>query len=688
MILGAHGYWTPLDDLRDDCGASRDGITAADILATARQRNLDAEAFSCDVDELAGFALPQILFWDFDHFVVLVAIRSGGFVIHDPAHGRRHVRAEEFSRRFTGVTLTFSPRPDMGPAQRPPRTMGRLARMLPGSIGMFAAIFVSAVAMVAVGVLLPGLTRIFVDDYLVQGHRDWLFALIAGLLLFGAVQTALRGLHLHGLLLLQTKITAVLSARFVWRMLHLPVAFFERRSLVEVAGRTQHAGLVAGIVAGPLAQGASNIAAMIGYVAIMLCYSPILTGVVVAVALVELGVLRIVARTVRDRAAELQMATGQAHAVAVQGATLLEQVRATGADSVLFARMMEGHLRLLNAEQTTGRALRLLSALPYVTSRLTTLALLGSGALLVIWTEMTLGALLGVLILAELFSGALSTLTGLGAALGPSAAALDRLGELIDTPAPIPDAAPMATDATPTGSIILGGVTFAHAGSAPLWTGLSLTVESGQCVVISGSSASGKTTLARLIAGLLAPTAGTILFEQQDSTRRFWDPANPGCGFVDQTPFLPGGPLRAALTLWNPEATTADIEQALADACIADAVMSRPGGLDSLIGESGGGYSGGERQRLAIARALVGNPALLVLDDSTSALDDATQDVVLHRLRQRGVTVVLFTNRDAAIAQSDRAFILRDGALVSADAPSLPKGRTAAAIRIPVVAEP
>lgn len=664
MVLCAHGRWESLEAVRDDCGVSRDGASAADIVAAAQRRGLDAEAFSREVDELAALPLPQILFWDFNHFVVLEAIGRSGFLVHDPAHGRRRIDRAEFGRRFTGVTLAFTPTPTFRRIKPPPGTARQLLAMLRGSRGMFATLVLTAIGMVALGVLVPGLTRVFVDDYLVQGHSDWLVPLLAAVLAIGLMGSALAALYTRGVLLLQTKITAVVSARFVRRLFALPYEFFVRRSPVEVSARPQLAAQLAGTVSGALTQLAVHLIAMAGYVAMMLAYSPPLTLVMLLFAGIELLILRAVRRRVAERAVHLQMAAGQAHAAAVQGVALLEQARATGSEAILFNRMLEAQTRLANSEQEHGRTMRLLAALPYAGSRATTLAVLGAGSLLVIETEMTLGTLLGFLMLAGMFSSSVGALTQISAAIGQSAAAIGRLGDALEAGGEDRAADAPASPGL-TGRLRLREVGFAYTNGQPLLGGVTLGVEPGEAIGVMGASGDGKSTLARLLAGLLQPTSGEIRFERRDGG---WQAPPAGIGFVDQTHFFPGGPLRAALTLWTEAVDDAAIARALADAEIAAVVSARPGGIDCVVGEGGAGFSGGERQRLAIARALLAQPRILVLDDATSALDEATEARLLRNLRRRGTTVILLTNRASALARMDRVEGLYRGMLVPVDA--------------------
>jgi len=672
MVLASFGRWESLDAVRDSCGVSRDGTSAADILAAARARGLEAEAFSREVEALRALPLPQILFWNFDHFVVLEAIHGDAFQINDPAHGRRVLNRAEFGARFTGITLAFRP----GPAFRrtpPPRpALWRLLEQLQGSWAAFAAIILISALLVLVGALVPGLTQIFVDDYLVQDHDDWLAPLLAAIVALGAFNAGLSYLYLRGLRLLRTKVNAVISARYVWRLFHLPYEFFVRRSAVEVSSRTQFATQLAGTVSGPVVQLVVNGLAMLGYAGIMLLYDTVLTAVVVGLAAVELLVLRVVAGRVREQAVHLQMVAGQAHAASVQGTALLEQARASGSEPVLFNRMVQAEARLINAEQRSGRTTHLLAALPYASSRFATLSVLGVGALQVIYTEMTAGTLVGFLALSGLFFAALGAFTGIGTAIGQSGAALGRLGDVLDGPrAAAPVASPLPATTVPattvpvtTGAVRLRGVGFAYPNGAPVFSGLDLTLEPGESIGIMGGASGGKSTLARLLVGLVTPVQGEILLGTAGAG---WARDCEGIGFVDQQPFFPNGTLRAAITVWGNATPAADIARAVGDAELAEVIDARPGGLDGPIGEGGTGLSGGERQRLGIARALTGNPRLLVLDDATSHLDEETEALVLQNLRRRGMTLILLTNRASAIRHLDRACFLQRDRLLPLD---------------------
>jgi ABC-type bacteriocin/lantibiotic exporter with double-glycine peptidase domain len=660
MVLASFGRWESLDAIRDACGVSRDGTSVADIVEAARHYGLEASAYSREVEALASLPLPQVLFWDFNHFVVLEGMDGRGYSINDPAYGPRLVEPADFDRRFTGVTIAFRPGAGFVKKRKPPGLLARLPELLRGSLDVFACIIVMSLAIAALAVLMPGFTRVFIDEYIVQGRGDWLAPLLGAMLAVGLLRMGLTWLQVHGLLLLQTKITAVMSAGFMWRLLHLPYEFFMRRSPVEIASRGQLTGQLAGAVSGPFAQASVAAVSMAVYATAMMLFSPALTVLVLALSLVNALVMRLLGPALRETATRAQMASSQAHAETVQGAALLEHARATGTEPLLFDRMVRAQLTMLNAEQASGFAATLLTALPFAMSQLISISVLGAGALVVLRTDMTIGMLMGFVMLAELFAAALSVLTGLGNAGAQTASAFYRLDDKADERGQLE--APGLHDRA-TGRVAAERLGFSYTNGPKILSGVDFRAQAGEFIVITGASGSGKSTLARLLAGLLEPSEGTLSYEIAGPSGIAWGRPGARIAYVESAPFLPPASLRAVLTLWTPDIAAPEIERALADADMAAAIVQRPGGIEGRIGEGGADFSGGERQRLGIARALLRDPRVLILDDATSALDEASEARVIGAAKRRGITVILFTNRASAARHADRILALGEGRL-------------------------
>ena len=384
MVLAGFGRWLPPAAVRERCGAARDGTTLAAIVLAARAEGLEADAFTAEVEDVAALPMPQILFWRFDHFVVLEGVARGHFRIVDPALGRMTLTAAEFGRDFTGVTATFCPGAGFKRMARPPGMAWRLAALLRSSPGGVAALLAATLVVIAVGIVVPGVTRVFIDDYLVQQRQTWLVPLLCAMAALGVLRVLATALQSRLLLLLQGKINGMLSAGFVWRMLHLPLEALSRRSIADVASRTQYAGQLAGVASGTLATAVSNMLAIGAYVATMLALDPVLTAAIMPVALLHVALLRWAGRYLRESAQRQQMGASLAHAAAIQGVALLEQYRATGSEDVLFERLMQEQVLALRADQIASRAARLVGVLPFLSGRLLTLVVLGVGALQVV----------------------------------------------------------------------------------------------------------------------------------------------------------------------------------------------------------------------------------------------------------------------------------------------------------------
>jgi ABC-type bacteriocin/lantibiotic exporter with double-glycine peptidase domain len=215
------------------------------------------------------------------------------------------------------------------------------------------------------------------------------------------------------------------------------------------------------------------------------------------------------------------------------------------------------------------------------------------------------------------------------------------------------------------GGLEIRGLTFGYQpGGPPLIADLNLSLEPGTRVALVGASGSGKSTVARLVTGQLEPWAGQILFDGR--ARHEHPPAvlAHSVAFVQQEVYLFDGTVAENLTLWDPTVPEADVVRAARDACIHDEVSAFPDGYSAHIIEGGRNLSGGQRQRIEIARALVGDPRLLVLDEATSALDSVTEGIVDANLRRRGCTCLIVAHRLSTIRDCDEIVVLDRGRVV------------------------
>jgi NHLM bacteriocin system ABC transporter peptidase/ATP-binding protein len=667
IILAHHGRWVPLEELRIACGVSRDGSKAPNILRAGRSYGLHAQGFRKEVVNLTTLRLPVVLFWGFNHFVVLEGIdrRRGHAWINDPAHGPRRVALEELDRNFTGVCLAFLPGPGFAPSGRRPGIVAPLLARLQGCGPALAFLLVASLALVVPGLAIPAFAQVFVDRILAQQQESWLVPVLLGLALTALLRGALAWLQQAQLARLEVVLATNGSAQFIWHLLRLPMEFFAQRSAGDLSFRVAGNTRVAAVLAGQLATSAVGLASMVFYAAVMLTYDVPMTLVAIGVTALNLVALRAVSRAREDGSRRLLAEQGAMVAVSVTGIRLIESLKASGAEDDFFRRWAGVQARYLNAVHALGLQSTLLNCVPPLLTALGTALVLGLGASRVLDGALTLGGIIAFQSIMASFGEPVRGLVQLGSSLQTLPADIARLDDVRRYPAaPAPEAS--ETPAPPlAGHVELRDVTFGYSRlEPPLLDRFSLAIGPGQRVALVGGSGSGKSTVARLVAGLHAPWSGEVRFDGQavQDIPRARITASVAC--VDQDIVLFQGSIRENVALWDPLVSDEDALAALRDAALLDMVDARPGRLDAPLAEGGTNLSGGQRQRMEIARALATNPAVLVLDEATSALDPLVEREIDGHLRRRGCTCLIIAHRLSTIRDCDEILVLERGRVV------------------------
>jgi NHLM bacteriocin system ABC transporter peptidase/ATP-binding protein len=669
MVLAYYGRWVPLEELRIACGVSRDGTNAGNLVKAARAYGLKAKGFSKEPADLAGLPLPAILFWNFNHFVVLEGFRRGRVYLNDPATGPRVVSDAEFAAAFTGVVLVFEPGPEFRPGGTRRGLLGPLRRRLEGSeLGLLYAVLVS-LFLALPGLVVPVFTQVFVDYVLVRDLRGWIGPLLLGMALTAALRASLTWLQRRALLRLETKLALTSSYRFFRHVLRLPVEFFTQRYGGEVGSRVEMNDRIAQLLSGELAANLLNVLMAIFYIALMACFDVGLTLVVVLIAGLNLLALRYVSRLRRDLNQRLLQERAKLIGTAMSGLQTIETLKATGSELDFFSRCAGYLAKVAVADQKMGTSTLALGAVPPLLSALGNVAVLALGALRVMDGQMTVGMLVAFQSLMVSLMEPVNQLVGLGGSLQEVEGEMTRLDDVLRYPEdPAVKAAEQPAESAPVkllGQLELRGVTYGYSRlDPPLIEGFNLLVRPGARVALVGASASGKSTVAKLISGLYRPWSGEVLLDGRPRTEVPRAVVANSLAMVDQEFFLCEGTVREVLTMWDSSAADEDLIRAAKDACIHDDIAARPGGYDSKVEEGGTNFSGGQRQRLEIARALVGNPSLLILDEATSGLDPVTEKQIDDNLRRRGCTCVIVAHRLSTIRDCDEIIVLDRGRIV------------------------
>ncbi|HEY6623115.1 MAG TPA: NHLP family bacteriocin export ABC transporter peptidase/permease/ATPase subunit [Acidimicrobiales bacterium] len=689
MVLAFHGSWVSLEELRVACGVTRDGSSASNVLKAGRSLGLESKGLRIEVADLATTVLPAIAFWNFNHFVVVEGANRSGVWINDPANGPRHVPWNEFDEAFTGVVLTFAPGPDFVPTGEEPSLVRGLASRLRGARGALAMCLLAGLGLIVPGLALPAFLQVLVNDVLAPTNRHGngiILALIGGLLLAAAVSAALTWIQQATLVRLSTKLSLSMSSRFIEHLLRLPIPFFQQRYAGTLVTRLNVNDEVASLLSSQFTTALLKLVTVAFFAVLMFIYSPVLGVITLAFALINLVVLRSSATRRANASRKIVLEEGKLVSTAIGGIQNIEAIKATGEEGGIFARWAGYQAKMSNSNQQLGVPTAVVSSVPVLLSMLNVVVILGFGGWEVLHGALSLGTLAAFQSLSTNFNAPIAQLVELGAVTQDMSGKLASVDDVLNHPedemltgtaadigseartrATVDGAAgvPARVGRKLSGLLELSDVTFGYDRFAePLLSGFHLTVKPGHRVAIVGPSGSGKSTIAKLVCGLYKPWHGRVLF---DSTPRRHIPPDvmaASLAFVDQDVVLFAGTVRDNLTLWDPTTTSASLVAAARDASIHADVVRRPGGFDRVMQEGGGDWSGGQRQRLEIARALTGNPSFVVLDEATSALDPVVEEEIDRNIRARGCSCLIVAHRLSTIRDADEIIVMDRGRTV------------------------
>ena len=699
IILGYYGRIVPLAQLRQECGVDRDGSKASNILKVAQYYGMQVGGYSLSLANLQQLPPPFIVFWNFNHFLVVEGFSREWVFLNDPATGPRRVSVQEFSESYTGVMLALEPGAEFTKGGRKLSTLLALRSRLQGSIPALLYCILVGFLLVIPGLAIPVFSQVFVDHVLVENRSDWLRPLILGMSLTAMLQGLLTLLQLRYLRQLKIKLSVGMSSRFLWHILRLPVRFYAQRFSGEISDRVRLNDKVAEVLSGHLATTAINSVMVIFYALVMFSYDTVLTTLGIFFAGVNVFMLQWVARHRVDGYRRLTYDLGKVAGVSIAGLEAIETIKASATESDFFARWSGYYAKAINGQQTLEVTNQALGVLPPLLTSLTSMLILVIGGLRVMNGELSIGMLVAFQSLMDSFQKPVSELVSFASILQELDGDLNRLDDVLGNPIEPQleqgsrgageqgsrgagetreqgsrgDGENCSINHQPStinnyhlqGHVELRNITFGYSRvHEPLIENFNLTLQPGQRVALVGESGSGKSTIAKLVAGLYQPWSGEILFDSIPQDKMPQSVLTNSLSMVEQEIFLFAGTVRDNLTLWDRTVPLSQLVRACQDAAIHERIVALPGGYEAQLRERGEILSGGERQRLEIARALVNDPAILVMDEATSALDAETERIVDQNLRRRGCSCLIVAHRLSTIRDCDEIIVLEQGKVV------------------------
>ncbi len=665
ILLRTYGRIEPLERLRIACNVTRDGANAAAILAAAESYGLAGCGKVMDIDDLSAIGHPVIIHWAFQHFMVLEGFqrtRRGVIIVHvnDPANGHRAMALDEFDGGFTGVVLDLTPGPGFSKGGKDVSIITAVVRRLRGS-GSALALTLLATTLVAVpGVLGPIIQRWFVNALGAEAMDITLPALLLMLcVITTGILTAIQREHLRRV---EIYLGLRSATHFMAELMRRPIAFFQQRHAADLSRRIDTNFRVSSSITNNVVVTLASVTLIIVYGIVLVTLDPLLAVLVMLVSAFNMIVLRKVLREQRDAASSLQAKDAGLANTTMQTLATIASVKGNGTEQLAFAKWGGYCAKAVSEGQRLGRGQSLVAVLPGMLSGINTALVLVVGGLRVASGMSGAGLIVAFQALLVSFTQPLVMLVNQASQLQTTQADLARLEDVLNyegMPEDNKDSAEVLT-----GRMEFDNVSFSFDGENSFISNLSFVVEPGMSVALVGASGSGKSTVGRLAAGLLQPTSGCILLDGRPRGDHSKQSVCAAISYVDQTVTLFEGTVKDNVTLWDDAISEPTVIRALEDAEVLAGVTQRAGGLNAFVAPGGRNFSGGQRQRLELARALASEPTLLILDEATSATDTVTERGIIANLRRRGCAMLVIAHRLSTVRDADLILVFEDGKLV------------------------
>ena len=677
MIMAYYNKWVPLEQVRKDCGVSRDGSKAGNILKAARSYGFNAKGYRFEAEALRESGVfPCIIHWDFNHFVVCDGFKGNKVYLNDPAKGDYTVSYETFDESFTGVCLIIEPGEEFEPGGKPKSIMTFAKKRLKGAGGALAFVVITTVIASLIGILTSGFSRVFIDELLDGSERtraEWLLPFLIGFGLIIFIQLVAAWINAIYSLRLDGKMAIVGNSTYMWKVLRMPMEFFSQRMAGDIQQRKDCNETIASQIVNTLAPLALNTAMMIFYLVVMIRYSWILTLVGIASVFIQMLISRYISKKRVNVTRVLMRDSGKLAATTVSGVEMIETIKASGAENGFYEKW-SGYQASVNTQNVRyERINQYLGLIPLIVSEILSTAVLILGVWLTMRGNFTAGMVFAFQGFLAAFEAPAQELISSGQVMQEMRSSMERIEDVMEYPE---DQALTEQEKASaengeegydklTGALSIRNVTFGYSRLAPpLIEDFSLELKPGQRVAFVGTSGCGKSTLSKLISGLYQPWSGEILFDGKPMGQIDRSVFTGSVAVVDQDIILFEDTISNNIKMWDNSIEDFEVILAARDAQIHEDIMQREGGYQYRITEGGKDFSGGQRQRMEIARVLAQDPTIIIMDEATSALDAKTEYEVVKSIKNRGITCVVIAHRLSTIRDCDEIIVLDHGKVV------------------------
>ena len=665
MVMAYYGKWVPLEQLRVECGVSRNGSSAKNILQAARKHGFATKGYALNALKLKQRGkFPAIVHWNGGHFVVVDGFRGNKVYINDPARGQMKLDIATFDQFFTGVYLEIVPTEEFVPGGKRKSIIGFAKRRLKGAVPLMAFFSITSLIVYLFTVISPSMGQVFVDHLLGGKNPDWLYPFLILFGIVGLLQALVTGIQAIYSYKISGKLDLIGSTSYMWRILRLPINFFSQRMVGDLQSRQSENATISETLVNVFAPLVFNAVMIVVYLTVMVQKSAPLALLGVVTIILNCFISNRISKHRVNVSRVQSRDNAKLSAMTSKGIEMIETIKSNGAEAAYYDSWAEveecvakGKIRMSQVNQTLG-------ILPAFLTLIANYSVLILGIFFVIKGQFTVGSILSFQVILGLFMSPAMTLINSGQTLQEMRTQMERVDDVVEYPlAPnVTRSVPMDNVAKVKGNLVLRDVTFGYSPlDEPVLRNFNLEIKQGQKVAIVGSTGSGKSTLSKLISGLYSPWSGEIIFDGKKIEEIDHEIFTSSIAVVDQEITLYEDTIANNIRMWDESIEDYEIIMACNDAQIHRQIMQREGGYNAAVLEGGRNFSGGEKQRLEIARSLAADPSIIILDEATSALDAKTEYDVVKAVKARGITTIVIAHRLSTIRDADLIVMLEGG---------------------------
>lgn len=666
MILSYYGRKTSISEIYQHANPGRDGLSALSLVQAARRFGLKVRTISLAANDFRFISLPAIVYWQFNHFLIVERWSSSSVDVVDPAVGHKRLSAQEFDGGFTGIVMMLEPGTefDTHTTRKSLSLQTYLMQYLKKSPFVFLQIILVSLLLQLFGLVMPFTTKLVIDQIIPQRTISILplLAIALPLILLSQMITMLMRASL--LVYLQARIDASLTSNFFEHLLRLPLRFFQQRSSGDILARVASNTTVRNLISNQLVSTILDGSMVTIYLFILFSQSLVFGTIALVIGLLQVLLLIGTHSPVRRLARRELDAIGETQGYVTEMLTGIETLKATGSEQRAFQRWSNFFVKQLNASVILNYMTSTLSTFTSILNAAAPLIALWVGTIETLNGTMQPGTMLALGVLVGEFLAPLTSLASSGQLLQVARSHIERLADVVEAE---PEQHGQKVQQPPrlTGHITLKKVSFQYDPHAPkVLQDINIQINAGQKIAIVGRTGSGKSTLGKLLLGLYLPTEGGILYDDIPLHTLDLQSVRAQLGVVMQNSHTFSGTIRQNITSHHPDINMQQIVKATEAAALHEDILQMPMGYETFISESGNALSGGQRQRLALACALAHEPAILLLDEATSSLDVITERILEQNLKNLQCTQIIIAHRLSTIRTADCILVLDQGHIV------------------------